>query len=95
MKTIKLPNDLYQRASGMDEREHISVEKMVAALVTEGVGQWTRVQSLASRGSMTITGPSSRDWGSRFSIRCSAKWSRIGSLVRITSISYRTSKGFS
>jgi hypothetical protein len=49
MKTIQLPDDVYQRASKLAEQDHVSVDKLVAALVSEGVGEWSRVQDRAAR----------------------------------------------
>ncbi len=52
MKTIQLPDDVYQRASKLAEQDHVSVDKLVAVLVSEGVGEWSRVQDRAARGSV-------------------------------------------
>jgi hypothetical protein len=52
MKTIQLPDDVYQRASKLAEQDHVSVDKLVAVLVSEGVGEWSRVQDRAARGSI-------------------------------------------
>ena len=52
MKSIQLPDDLYQRAAELAEVEHVSVDRLVAALVNEGVGDWSRVQARAERGSL-------------------------------------------
>jgi len=35
----------------MAEVDHVSVDRLVAALVNEGVGDWARVQARAQRGS--------------------------------------------
>jgi hypothetical protein len=51
MKSIQLPDDVYQRAAEMAEVDHVSVDRLVAALVNEGVGDWARVQARAERGS--------------------------------------------
>ena len=51
MKSIQLPDDVYQRAAEMAEVDHVSVDRLVAALVKEGVGDWARVQARAERGS--------------------------------------------
>jgi predicted DNA-binding ribbon-helix-helix protein len=40
MKSIRLPNDVYQRAAQLAEADHVSVDRLVAALVNEGVGDW-------------------------------------------------------
>ncbi|HZD47253.1 MAG TPA: hypothetical protein VE178_00790 [Silvibacterium sp.] len=52
MKNIQLPDDLYQRAAELAESDHVSVDRLVAALVNEGVGDWSRVQTRAARGSV-------------------------------------------
>jgi len=52
MKSVQLPDDLYQRAAELAEVDHVSVDRLVAALVTEGVGDWARVQARAERGSL-------------------------------------------
>ena len=51
MKSIQLPDDVYQRAADMAEVDHVSVDRLVAALVNEGVGEWERVQARSERGS--------------------------------------------
>jgi predicted DNA-binding ribbon-helix-helix protein len=43
MKSIQLPDDVYRRAAEMAEVDHVSVDRLVAALVNEGVGDWARV----------------------------------------------------
>jgi len=52
MKNIQLPDDVYQRAAELAESDHVSVDKLVAALVKEGVSDWSRVQARAARGSV-------------------------------------------
>jgi len=52
MKTIQLPDDIYQRASQLADQDHVSVDKLVAVLVNEGVGEWSRMKDRASRGSL-------------------------------------------
>jgi len=52
MKNIRLPDDVYQQASELAELDHVSVDKLVAALVSESVGDWSRVQARAARGSV-------------------------------------------
>ena len=51
MKNIQLPDDVYQRAAALAESDHVSVDRLVAALVNEGVGDWSRLEARASRGS--------------------------------------------
>lgn len=52
MKTVQLPDDLYQRAAELAKSDHVSVDKLVAALVNEGVGEWSKLQARANRGSV-------------------------------------------
>ena len=52
MKSVQLPDDVYQRAAKLAEVDHVSVDRLVAALVNEGVGDWARVQARAERGSL-------------------------------------------
>jgi len=52
MKSIQLPDDLYQRAAALAESDHVSVDQLVTALVNEGVEDWSRVQARADRGSL-------------------------------------------
>jgi hypothetical protein len=52
MKNIQLPDDVYQRVAELAESDHVSVDRLVAALVNEGVGDWSRVQARAARGSV-------------------------------------------
>jgi hypothetical protein len=51
MKTIQLPDDVYQRASKLAEQDHVSVDKLVAVL-NDGVDECSRVQERAARGSV-------------------------------------------
>jgi len=50
MKSIQLPDDVYQRAAEMAEVDHVSVDRLVA-LVNEGVGDWARAEARVERGS--------------------------------------------
>jgi hypothetical protein len=52
MKNVQLPDDIYRRAAELAESDHVSVDRLVAALVNEGVGDWSRVQARAARGSV-------------------------------------------
>ncbi|MBB6143497.1 hypothetical protein HNQ77_001441 [Silvibacterium bohemicum] len=52
MKTIQLPDEIYQQAAKLAESDHVSVDRLVAALVSEGVGDWSKVQARATRGSV-------------------------------------------
>ncbi|MGA2143939.1 MAG: toxin-antitoxin system HicB family antitoxin [Bryobacteraceae bacterium] len=52
MKNIQLPDEVYQRAAELAEIDHVSVDRLVAALVNERVGDWSKVQARAARGSV-------------------------------------------
>lgn len=52
MKSILIPDEVYERAAELAERDHVSVERLVAALVKQHVGDWSRVQERAARGSV-------------------------------------------
>ena len=52
MKIIRLPDDVYQRAAELAELDHVSVDRLVVAIVNERVGDWARIQARASRGSI-------------------------------------------
>jgi hypothetical protein len=52
MKTVQLPDDLYQRAAELAKSDHVSVDKLVAALVNEWVGEWSKLQARANHGSV-------------------------------------------
>jgi hypothetical protein len=52
MKSIQLPDDVYQQASKFAEQDHVSIDKLVAVLVNDGVGEWSTVQDRAALGSI-------------------------------------------
>ena len=52
MKSILLPDDVYEQAAALAERDHVSVDRLVAALVSEHVGEWSRLQERAAWGSL-------------------------------------------
>ena len=52
MKTVQLPDEIYQRAAELAASDHVSVDKLVAALVNEGVGEWSKLQARANHGSV-------------------------------------------
>jgi len=52
MKSILLPDDVYEQAAALAERDHVSVDRLVTALVSEHVGEWARMQDRAARGSV-------------------------------------------
>jgi hypothetical protein len=52
MRNVQIPDDLYRRAAELAEQDHVSVDRVVTALVSEGVSDWDRVRSRAERGSL-------------------------------------------
>jgi hypothetical protein len=52
MKTVQIPDEIYHRAAELAESDHVSVDELVAALVNEGVVEWSKVQARAARGSV-------------------------------------------
>jgi predicted CopG family antitoxin len=52
MKTIELSDDVYRRVEELAELNHVSVDKLVAALVSNDADDWFRLQARAGRGSL-------------------------------------------
>ncbi|HTV54316.1 MAG TPA: hypothetical protein VMI06_05315 [Terriglobia bacterium] len=52
MKSVQLSDDLYKRAAEFAEADHVSVDRLVATLVSEGVGRWARIKARGERGSL-------------------------------------------
>jgi hypothetical protein len=52
MKTVHLPDDIYQRALALAEHDRVSVDKLVAALVHAHAREWEHLQTRANRGSV-------------------------------------------
>jgi predicted DNA-binding ribbon-helix-helix protein len=52
MKSIQLPDDVYQRAAELAEADHVSVDRLVAAMVNERVSDWAKLRARAERGSV-------------------------------------------
>jgi len=52
MKSIQLPDDVYQRVAALAEADHVSVDRLVAAIVNERATEWARLQARAARGSL-------------------------------------------
>jgi hypothetical protein len=52
MKTIQLPDDVYRRAADLAEVDHVSVDRLVAAIVNERASDWSKLQTRAARGSL-------------------------------------------
>ena len=52
MKTIQLPDDVYEKAAELAEIDKVSVDRAVAAIVNERVSEWSRLKARAARGSI-------------------------------------------
>jgi predicted DNA-binding ribbon-helix-helix protein len=52
MKTIQLPDEVYERVEQIASTDHVSVDMLVTALVNEGVSGWSELQVRAARGSL-------------------------------------------
>jgi hypothetical protein len=52
MKSIHLPDEIYERAAQLAERDNVSVDKFIAALVHEHAVEWEQLQKRAQRGSV-------------------------------------------
>ena len=52
MKNVQIPDDVYRQACELAEQDHVSVDRVVAAFVYEGVEGWSRLKDRASRGSV-------------------------------------------
>jgi predicted DNA-binding ribbon-helix-helix protein len=52
VKNIQLPDDVYARAPQLAEADHVSVGRLVAAIVNERACDWSKLQVRAARGSV-------------------------------------------
>jgi hypothetical protein len=52
MKSIQLPDEVYERAAKLAAEDHVSVDRLVAAIVNERASDWARLQERAARGSL-------------------------------------------
>ena len=52
MKSVHIPDDVYQQAAALAERDQVSVDKLVATLLVAHAAEWRRLQSRAERGSL-------------------------------------------
>jgi hypothetical protein len=52
MKSILLPDEVYELAVELAAQDHVSVDRLVAAVVSEHVSDWSRAQKRASQGSL-------------------------------------------
>ncbi|MGB8260837.1 MAG: hypothetical protein WCE75_10825 [Terracidiphilus sp.] len=53
MKSVQIPDDLYQQAAALAARDHVSVDRFVAALVQSHAAEWERLRTRAARGSLS------------------------------------------
>jgi len=52
MKSIQLPDDIYQQAAQLAEQDHVSVDRFVAAVLSESARGWNRLKQRSNRGSL-------------------------------------------
>ena len=52
MKSVQLPDDVYRRAADLAVIDHVSVDRLVAAIVNERTRDWANLQARAARGSL-------------------------------------------
>ncbi|MGA9071191.1 MAG: hypothetical protein WB424_13095 [Terracidiphilus sp.] len=52
MKSVQLPDDVYRRAADLAVIDHVSVDRLVAAIVNERARDWSNLQVRAARGSL-------------------------------------------
>jgi len=53
MKSIQIPDDLYQKAASLAARDQVSVDRLVAALLLAHAAEWQRLQARAERGTLS------------------------------------------
>ena len=53
MKSVHIPDDVYRQASVLAERDQVSVDKLVAALLVAHAAEWKRLQARAEHGSLS------------------------------------------
>jgi predicted DNA-binding ribbon-helix-helix protein len=52
MKSIQIPDDVYERAAELAKADQVSVDKLVAAIVNERARDWAKLRARAARGSL-------------------------------------------
>ena len=52
MKNIQIPDDVYKRAAELAEVDHVSVDRLIAAIVNERASDWSKLKARAGRGSL-------------------------------------------
>jgi predicted DNA-binding ribbon-helix-helix protein len=50
VKSTQLPDDVCQRAAELAEADHVSVDRLVAAIVNERASDWAELRARAARG---------------------------------------------
>ena len=51
MKSVLLPDEVYERAAELAEQDEVSVDKLVAAVVNRHIGDWVKLRERATGGS--------------------------------------------
>jgi hypothetical protein len=68
------------REAQLQTSQELNVLQQTLQTIHNAASIYSAMRSISkSSARLTITGPSSRDWGSRSPSRCSGKWSRIRS----------------
>lgn len=52
MKSILIPDEVYERAAELAEQDQVSVDRLVAAVVNRHIGDWSKIRERAARGSV-------------------------------------------
>lgn len=52
MKSILIPDEVYERAAELAEQDQVSVDRLVAAVVNRHVVDWSKMRERAARGSV-------------------------------------------
>lgn len=52
MKSVHIPDDVYERAAELAERDSVSVDKLVSALLLEHAREWSHLRARAGSGSV-------------------------------------------
>jgi predicted CopG family antitoxin len=52
MKSIQIPDDVYKKAAELAEVDHVSVDRLIAAIVNERTSDWSKLKARAERGSL-------------------------------------------
>lgn len=52
MKSVQIPDDLYEKAEKLAEADNVSVDRVVASALSAKIADWSRLRARAERGSM-------------------------------------------